>query len=345
MSAHRARHGMASGGLRPVSEILAQLAAGPGGTAALPSDRSPFAMAAAAAVGAGTAAAAATGAFPVVDFPTLPGLGDTHSFARIIEPTNTAATTAAATAITGTTAAASGPAARTSVAPAATHPAAAPARVSIPTQTTQAAYTTRAPSQPAAPGGTVMASDLHQTDAMQIAALSHAVPVTIPATHSSPASGGALPASLDSSSSAGGLLGGALSALSLPSSISGVPIAGMAGSKTAAVALRQAITKKGLPYIWGGTGPRGYDCSGLVQWAFKQVGINLPRTSAAQSHVGRPVSRADLRPGDLVFFYTPVSHVGIYIGNNKIFNAFESGHPIKVSDMTHLPFHNARRIT
>jgi cell wall-associated NlpC family hydrolase len=332
---------MASGGLRPVSEILAQVAAGSGGTAALRSERSPFVMAAAAAVGAGTAAASMSGAFPVVDFPTLPGLGDTHSFARIIEPTE------------ATTASASTPSAPTSVAPAAAHmapaPASAPARASVPTETTQVAYTARTGSSAGAPGGTVMASDLHQTDAMQIAALSHAVPMTSSATRAAPASsgsgGGALPASLDSSSSVGGLLGGAMSALALPTSISGVPIAGMAGSKTSAIALRQAITKKGLPYIWGGTGPRGYDCSGLVQWAFKQVGINLPRTSAAQSRVGKPVSRADLRPGDLVFFYTPVSHVGIYIGNNKIFNAFESGHPIKVSDMTHLPFHNARRIT
>jgi peptidoglycan DL-endopeptidase CwlO len=101
----------------------------------------------------------------------------------------------------------------------------------------------------------------------------------------------------------------------------------------------------GVPYVWGAVGPNAFDCSGLVQWAYKQLGIRLPRTAAAQSQVGTPVSRNDLRPGDLVFFYSPVSHVGIYVGNNKILNASESGQPVKISNMANMPFHNARRIT
>ena len=203
----------------------------------------------------------------------------------------------------------------------------------------------------ARPGGTVMAQDLHQSDASQIAALSRAVSMTAPAASTAPASassfsgGGAVPASLPvAKSGGGGLLGGAVSALNLPSSLNGVPLSGGAGSVTEAMALRKAVTKKGLPYVWGATGPNSFDCSGLVQWAFKQLGVNLPRTSAAQSHFGTPVSRSQLRPGDLVFFYHPVSHVGIYIGNNKIFNAFNSGQPLKVSDMTHMPFNSARRV-
>jgi peptidoglycan DL-endopeptidase CwlO len=322
MGAHRSRHSMDSGGLRPVSEILAQVTAGAGGTAALQSQRSVFAMAAAAAVGAGTAAAAATGSFPVIQAPDLPGFSDTQSFQQVMEP-----------------AAVDTPAAATMAAPAShTSPATTPASFDSPAMG----------SAHSAPGGTVMAQDLHQTDAQQIAALSHAVSMTKAASQTAPASapggGGAMQAK--SASGAGGLLGGALSALSLPSSLGGVPIAGGdAGSAVAASALRKAVTKKGLPYIWGGTGPNGFDCSGLVQWAYKQMGISLPRTANAQSQVGTPVSKSQLRPGDLVFFYSPVSHVGIYNGNNKIFNASESGEPLKVSDMSHMPFHNARRVT
>jgi cell wall-associated NlpC family hydrolase len=324
MSAHRARHGIASGGLRPVSEILAQVAAGSGGTASLQSQPSIFAMAAAAAAGAGTAAAAATGAFPAIQVPTPWGLSDTQSFHRIIEPVAMNTPAPAATPMAAVTPA-------RSVSPA--HRAALP--------------TSGAGASSRAPGGTVMAEDLHQADASQIASLSHAVSMarTSP-TRTSPAGASALDGgSISTSGPAEGLLNTSLTGLSLPTSINGVPISGPSGSKVAALALRSAITKKGLPYVWGGAGPTGYDCSGLVMWAYKQLGINLPHSSAQQSRIGTPVSRSDLRPGDLVFFYSPVSHVGIYLGDNKIFNAFSRGQPLKVSDMSRMPFHNARRIT
>jgi cell wall-associated NlpC family hydrolase len=141
--------------------------------------------------------------------------------------------------------------------------------------------------------------------------------------------------------SATSLLGGGLG---VPSSIGGVPVIGSAGSSDAARALRTAASKLGRPYVWGAAGPSAFDCSGLVQWSYKQLGVKLPRTAAAQSHVGTPVSRSQLKPGDLVFFYSPVSHVGIYIGNNKILNASESGQPVKISSMANMPFHNARRL-
>jgi cell wall-associated NlpC family hydrolase len=116
------------------------------------------------------------------------------------------------------------------------------------------------------------------------------------------------------------------------------------GSSAGAAALRIALTQQGKPYVWGATGPNAYDCSGLTQWAFKQVGVNLPRVAQAQSTVGTPVSSSQLQPGDLVFFYSPVSHVGIYVGGGRILHASTSGQPVKISSMAGMPFHNARRI-
>ena len=78
--------------------------------------------------------------------------------------------------------------------------------------------------------------------------------------------------------------------------------------------------------------------------AFKKAGMSLPRTSAAQSKVGTPVSRDELKPGDLVFFYSPVSHVGIYLGGGRMVHASTTGEPVKVSDIGRRPFHNARRV-
>jgi cell wall-associated NlpC family hydrolase len=118
----------------------------------------------------------------------------------------------------------------------------------------------------------------------------------------------------------------------------------VAGAGVGAAALAIAESKIGKPYVWGASGPNAFDCSGLVMWAFKQAGVSLPRTSAAQSQVGTAVSKGDLRPGDLVFFYSPVSHVGIYVGDGKILNASTSGEPVKISSMQYMPFHNARRV-
>ena len=115
-------------------------------------------------------------------------------------------------------------------------------------------------------------------------------------------------------------------------------------SAARAAALDHAMTKIGSPYRYGATGPNAFDCSGLVSWAFKKAGVSLPRTSKAMSRVGTPVSRDELRPGDLVFFYRPVSHVGIYIGDNKILHASTRKSPVKISDMSRMKFNSARRI-
>lgn len=115
-------------------------------------------------------------------------------------------------------------------------------------------------------------------------------------------------------------------------------------SSVASRALAAAETKLGHPYVWGATGPNSFDCSGLVVWAYHQVGVTLPRTSAAQSSAGIPVPRADLQPGDLVFFYNPVTHVGIYLGNDLMLDASQPGVPIGRHRVSREPFHNARRI-
>lgn len=119
----------------------------------------------------------------------------------------------------------------------------------------------------------------------------------------------------------------------------------LTGSSDGAQALAQARQQLGKPYKWGATGPDAFDCSGLMVWAFDQVGIDLPRTSSAQSQMdGTPVSKSQLKPGDLVFFYSPVSHVGIYAGNGKVLHASTSGEPVKYSDIDAMPFHNAIRV-
>ena len=130
----------------------------------------------------------------------------------------------------------------------------------------------------------------------------------------------------------------------------GVPYTTVANSKPTAspaamrkTAMSLALSKVGKPYRWGASGPNAFDCSGLVKWSFAQAGKALPRTSRAQAGAGTPVSRANLQPGDLVFFYKPISHVGIYIGNGKVVHASRKGQPVKVSDMSRMKFTKAVR--
>ena len=97
--------------------------------------------------------------------------------------------------------------------------------------------------------------------------------------------------------------------------------------------LAYAAAQLGHPYVWGATGPTAFDCSGLALRAWQQAGVTLPRTSAVQWATGRHVAPADMRPGDLVFFYTPVSHVGIYIGGGKMINASNPRTGVKISNV------------
>ena len=93
------------------------------------------------------------------------------------------------------------------------------------------------------------------------------------------------------------------------------------------------MAQRGKPYVWAASGPGSFDCSGLTSYAYRAAGITLPHSSRMQSQMGQPVSRDQLQPGDLVFFYSPVSHVGIYIGNGQMVHAPTSGDVVKVAPL------------
>jgi cell wall-associated NlpC family hydrolase len=127
-------------------------------------------------------------------------------------------------------------------------------------------------------------------------------------------------------------------AVAAPASVS-------ANSAAAQVAVNTAMAQIGDPYVWGAGGPDAFDCSGLIQYAYSAAGVSLPHSSASQSQMGAPVSRDQLQPGDLVFFYSPVSHVGMYIGNGQMVHASTSGTPVQVASLDSMGSYNsARRI-
>jgi cell wall-associated NlpC family hydrolase len=100
--------------------------------------------------------------------------------------------------------------------------------------------------------------------------------------------------------------------------------------------LRIAESRIGAPYRYGGAGPDAFDCSGLVAYAYRQVGIAVPRTAAQQFAAATPVERRDLRPGDLVFFRLSgreVSHVGIYAGDDRFVHAPQRGGYVRVASL------------
>ncbi|HKN97010.1 MAG TPA: NlpC/P60 family protein [Pseudonocardiaceae bacterium] len=99
-------------------------------------------------------------------------------------------------------------------------------------------------------------------------------------------------------------------------------------------AMTIALAQRGKPYIWAAAGPNSFDCSGLVIYSYAHAGMpGLPHSSAELSRLGQPVSRADLQPGDLVFFGAPVHHVGIYVGNGLMVNAPNFGEVVKVEPL------------
>lgn len=116
-----------------------------------------------------------------------------------------------------------------------------------------------------------------------------------------------------------------------------------APSARAAQAVAFAYSALGLPYVWGATGPSSYDCSGLTQAAWQAAGVSLPRTTYTQINAGRRVSESQLQPGDLVFFYSGISHVGLYIGNGQMIHAPHPGAPVRIAPINEMPFAGASR--
>ena len=108
---------------------------------------------------------------------------------------------------------------------------------------------------------------------------------------------------------------------------------------TGSAVVESAKKYLGLPYIWGGTDPsKGLDCSGLVQVAYKDFGISLPRVAADQARAGTPVaSLSQAKPGDLVAFGSPVDHIGIYVGDNKMLVAPKRGDVVKIQEIYQTP--------
>lgn len=113
----------------------------------------------------------------------------------------------------------------------------------------------------------------------------------------------------------------------------------------AAIAIRYAMAQVGGRYSYGGVGPDAFDCSGLMMMAWAQAGIGLPHSSRAQFGVGTRVSASQLQPGDMVFYYSPISHVGMYIGNGLIVHAANPGAGIRVSPLYSMPFTGAVRLS
>jgi cell wall-associated NlpC family hydrolase len=122
-----------------------------------------------------------------------------------------------------------------------------------------------------------------------------------------------------------------------------VETAAAAPTAAAQVAVDTALAQRGDPYVWAGAGPDAFDCSGLTQFSYAAAGIKLPHSSQQQSTMGTPVARGNLQPGDLVFFYSPVSHVGIYIGNGQMVHAPTSGDVVKVTNVDAMPSYNSAR--
>jgi peptidoglycan DL-endopeptidase CwlO len=105
-----------------------------------------------------------------------------------------------------------------------------------------------------------------------------------------------------------------------------IPTANTIGAQ----ALRWALSRRGDPYVWGAAGPNAFDCSGLVMWAYAQVGISLPHFTGLQWNMGVHVGQRQLQPGDLVFFYPDIGHVGLYIGNGLMVDAPDFGEVVQV---------------
>jgi cell wall-associated NlpC family hydrolase len=124
-----------------------------------------------------------------------------------------------------------------------------------------------------------------------------------------------------------------------PAVTQSVPVsyASIAPTPKAQAAVNAALAQVGKPYAWGAAGPSSFDCSGLTQYAYAAAGVSLPHSSGMQSRTGTPIGLWDMRPGDLLFFYSPVGHVGMYLGNGMMVHASTYGKPVSVVPASSVP--------
>ncbi|MFC5744503.1 C40 family peptidase [Actinomadura rugatobispora] len=113
----------------------------------------------------------------------------------------------------------------------------------------------------------------------------------------------------------------------------GAPPRSSSASGRAGTVVNAALSRVGTPYVYGAAGPNSFDCSGLMLWSYAKVGMNLPHYTGAQYNMGTRVSRGQVRPGDILFFYPDLGHNGMYIGGNKMVHAPRSGKNVEVVDL------------
>jgi cell wall-associated NlpC family hydrolase len=121
------------------------------------------------------------------------------------------------------------------------------------------------------------------------------------------------------------------------------PVAPVPASGRAQTAVNYAMAQVGDAYVYGAAGPSAWDCSGLTMMAWRQAGVSLPHSSSGQMSYGTPVSSSNLQPGDLVFYYSPVSHVGMYIGHGRIVNAENPSVGVTTAPLFLMPYSGAVR--
>ncbi|MFJ8212739.1 NlpC/P60 family protein [Streptomyces sp. NPDC096033] len=129
----------------------------------------------------------------------------------------------------------------------------------------------------------------------------------------------------------------------VPAGHPGSPAPAPADGSRAARAVAFAYGAIGKPYVWGATGPGSFDCSGLTQAAWRAAGVSLPRTTYTQINAGRRVSRDQLAPGDLVFYYSGITHVGLYVGGGQIIHAPRPGSTVRLAPVDSMPWAGASR--